>query len=432
MITCMAISTSALSQTSDMQQLLSPAVSKKIVPVTRPMSREERDSELSVRTRRAAAYDPHYIQMGEWTLAPSVETFTRYMDNVYATDNNKQEDFVYGVRPEVVLRSNFLTHQLNANFYVEDGNYNKIKEEDYTDYGADVSARYDVYPGMAIPLVLGYSQNHSRRDEPEDRTSIDPAVYKVTKGQTGVRLTGDFLEINARAGFQNVTYEDTTSFAGTPVDNSSRARTIYTNNVKVGFPQEAMIAPYVYGTVQSTRYDRDRDIFNISRDSRDVEGGVGSYFNFTDVLRSSLETGYVRREFDDSSLDPVGALTCSVNLNWDATTLASFALTGDRSIRETATSSSSQIQTTIGLGMIYELAPNIILKPAIGYLQRDYQQSDNKIKAYTADMEGLYKINPNIWASLKYRGISQDEDNSSAGNGSYDGNTITLSLKFQL
>ncbi|PZP55834.1 MAG: hypothetical protein DI586_05580 [Micavibrio aeruginosavorus] len=414
-----------------MRDLMYPSLSPAIAQF-KHISREQRERELSVRTRRSPQYDPNNIRLGELILAPSVTTFTRYSDNVYGQDDNTDGDVLFGIRPEVSIRSDLPLHQLNAKFFVEDGNYNKLKQEDYTDYGSEIGGRFDVYPGMAIPFALAYAQGHTRRDEPENRSSIDPTVFTVFGGGTGVRMSGDLIEVNGRTGFQTFKFDDTTSFAGGRIDNSFRDRTHFTNTVSVGFPQEAIVAPFVYGGYRTTTYDKESSGF--SRDSRDIEGGVGSFFNLTRVSQSDFRIGYVDREFDDSSIDPVTALTYQLNFNWDATTLASFNLFGKREINETALDASSQIETSVGLGMLYELAPNILLKPELGYRTRDYQQSDLEIKAYTVDMQAIYKLNPNVWATLDYTGVSQEESGSTAidTTDGYDENRLTLSLKFQL
>lgn len=433
MITLMVSSTSALSDTTDLRALRNSLPPEKIVPLSSLLSREERDGELSVRTRKSPSYNPHNIRVGEFILEPSIETFGSYTDNVYLTDNNKESDFIYGVRPELKLRSDFIRHQLKAEFYYEDGNYRKISEEDYDDYGATVEGLYDVYQGLSIPLSFGYKQSHSRRDDPEDRRSIDPTVFNVTSGSTGFILNGHSLNASFRTGFQNFKYDDTTSLLGGRIDNSDRDRIIWSHYASVGFPTEAVVAPFAYAAFRTISYDQSVDNLGIARDSDEIETGVGTKVSFSDVTKATFRVGHVNREFDDSSLDSISDYTYGIDLNWEPSTLMAFSLAGQRQIKETSTTASAKIETSLRLSMLYELAPNILLEPQVAYIDTEYTQSgDYKTQAYEAGVDATYKLNPNLWATLEYEYKNEDETGSSSSFGGFKNNIVALSLKFQL
>lgn len=429
----MVSSTSALSETTDMRELRNPSTAVHIVPVPHLMSREERERELSVRTRTTPSYDPQHLRFGEFILAPSVEVFSKSSDNIYLTSRNQESDIVNIVRPELVVRSDFERHKLNTDFYYEDGKYRKIGEEDYQDYGASLDGSYDFYQGVSIPVKLGYQQDHSRREDPEDRRSIDPTVFKVTNGQTGFVINGHSLNVNMRTGFQSFAFDDTTSLTGTPIDNSDRDRTTWTNFASVGFPEEAILAPYLYAMHKKTSYDQTVDNFGISRDSHDMEGGVGTIVNFSDVTKSTFQVGRVKREFDSSTLDPISAYTYLLNLSWEPSALMAFSLSGQRQIKETATIASAKIESSLILSMLYELAPNVMVQPKLAYINRDYKQStDYKTIDYEAGIGTVYKLNPNIWTTLEYKYRTEDATGSAVTSGGYNDNAITFSLKFQL
>ncbi len=431
-VTIISLSNAASSHASNIELLnLSPVPSN----YKKAISREQREQELSVRTRRSSSYDPQNIRMGEIIFAPSIETYTTFSDNVYGRSDNEREDIILGIKPELKIRSDLPLHQINARFYADDANYKKLKEEGYTDYGSEFDGRFDVYPGFAIPLSLSYGQQHSGRDDPDERISAEPTIYRLLQGRTGLRLTGDFIEINALTGFERYKYDDTVSFSGATIDNSSRDRDVFANTLSLGFPQTSIIAPFVYISHKMTSYDQEVDAFNISRGSDETETGIGSIFNFTPVTRSTFRIGQVTHNFDDPRADEIKTLTYSADLNWDASTLAAFSLSGSRGVEEVFLNSGAKIQTAFELGMTYELAPNILARPSIGYIEKEFEEfSEGKTTAVVGGMELTYKLNSNVWTTLQYNGISEKTESNPGGVGAdgYDKNTITLSLKLQL
>lgn len=433
-VTFAGMSTSALSQTTNMRELRNLPASVTATPYMPFLSRESRERELSVRTRTSPSYDPQNVRIGEVIFAPSLKTFTEYTDNVYGTDDNRSDDMLLGVRPELNVNSDLPLHQISANFYVEDGNYKEIKEEDYTDYGASLNARYDFYQGLSLPVSIGFIQQHSIRDNPEDRRSIDPVVSRVLNSYIGIRKSGDYVDMSLGTAFQSSKFENTTSFAGTPIDNSDRDRQVVINTATIGFPVTSIVAPLLYASQKTTTYDQSVDNFGISRDSEDIEVGFGALFNITPVTKSSFRLGKVMREFDDPAADEIDALTYTLNLNWEPSTLAAFSLTGDRKIRETSSTAGANLESTVKLGMIYELSPNVILNPEIGYIKNEYMEfSEGETTAMTADMEVIYKLNPNVWTTLEYSGVTQEiEDTDTFDNEGYARNMVRLSLKLQL
>ena len=122
-VTLLCSSVSAFSQTSSvssamplplnnaalspqMASLMFPSLGKKdATPAF--TSRDQRDAELSVLTRKAREYNPQNIMLGLYTLAPSVEVGSDYTDNVYASSVRQREDWVRTLRAEMIARSDF-------------------------------------------------------------------------------------------------------------------------------------------------------------------------------------------------------------------------------------------------------------------------------------------------------------------------------------
>ena len=58
-------------------------------------------------------YDPLGIRAGPFLIYPSLNVSEAYNDNVFATDNDTDDDFITLISPQLRAESNFSRHSLN-------------------------------------------------------------------------------------------------------------------------------------------------------------------------------------------------------------------------------------------------------------------------------------------------------------------------------
>lgn len=390
------------------------------------------DEKLSIRTRMNPAYDPNGLRVGDFTFSPSITNSLRYTDNVYATDVGKVHDFIYAVRPELNIKSDFVRHEISAGFSAERGLYNDISSENYTDYTASLKGRIDITGQTSVPMNFSYQRSHYLRGSPDDRASRSPTVFDYIKAGTGIIHKGQTLVMKVLADAQRYIFEDNDAAAG-PVDNSDRDRDELSLYTSIGLSEEGYFAPYIYSNLKNTDYDKSRDREGVNRDSNEYEIGIGTIASISDITRASFNIGYLNRDMADGKFDDLGALTYGFNFSWEPSPLVMFLLEGNRTTQESILSGASgSVVSDAGLTMDYELFPNVFLYPNISYQERDYEGIDKVVTSYRAGINGTYKMNQNLWLSVSYRYITQeDEGEDTNGEDTYDGNTYGISLKLQ-
>ncbi|HEU4839490.1 MAG TPA: outer membrane beta-barrel protein [Micavibrio sp.] len=390
------------------------------------------DEKLSIRTRMNPAYDPSGLRVGDFTFSPSITNSLRYTDNVYATDVGKMHDFIYAVRPELNIKSDFVRHEISAGFSAERGLYHDITSENYTDYNASLRGHLDVTGQTSVPIDFSYRRAHTLRGSPDDRVSSSPTVFDFFKAGTGIVHKGQTLVMKVLADAQRYIFQDN-SIPGGRIDNSDRDRDELSLYTSVGFSEEGYFSPYIYSNLKGIDYDKSSDRSGINRDSNEYEIGVGTIASISDITRASFNIGYLNRDMSDRNFDDIGALTYGFNVAWEPSPLVMFLLEGNRTTQESIlTGASASVTSDIGLTMDYELFPNVFLYPTVGYQERDYEGIDKIVTSYRAGINGTYKMNQNLWLSLSYRFITQEEDGEdTTGEDEYDGNTYGLSLKLQ-
>jgi hypothetical protein len=390
------------------------------------------DESLSIKTRIHKAFEPSGFRLGDINIFPSLINALNYTDNVYASRIGAVEDFVRTVRPELNIRSDFIRHQINLNFSAERGLYKKITSENYTDYNASIDGRVDITGQTSAPFSLSFERGHIRRGSPDDRASLEPTVFDLWQASTGLVHQGQTLAMKAIAEIKQYFYDENITAAGR-IDNSDRDRKELSLYTSIGMAEEAYLAPYVYSGLKSISYDKDIDRDGFSRNSSEYELGTGTIINLSDITRASFNVGYLNRHFSESRFANINAFTYGFNLSWEPSPLVLFLFKGDRAIREVITTdSSASIDSTISLTADYELFPNVSLSPTIGYQESEYEGIDKTITAYNGGIDTTYKMNQNLWLSLSYRYITQDDEGAdSDGADEYKNNTYGFSLRLQ-
>ena len=387
---------------------------------------------LSVTTRQNPDYDPSGIRVGDFNFSPSISNTLKYNDNVYASSIEKVHDLIFTVRPSMNISSDFVRHEMSANFYVEKGLYKDNDGEDYTDYSGELNGRIDITGDTSMPISLAITRDHVRRGSPDERANLRPTVFKLFEGTVGLAHEGQKIAVKTIAGFKRYVFENTIGTLGT-VDNGDRDRNLYSLYTSVGLSPDAICAPFVYADILKTEYDRGLDSNGFNRNSFQYEAGVGTTLNFSDVTKATFTVGRLRRHMEDDNLKDTTGLAYAVNVVWEPSTLASFMLEGKRTMDEsTLDGISGSIGSSLRLSMNYELFPNLFFNPYVGFIERIYEGlNDPKTHTWDAGIAATYKMNRNVWLGASYQYINQDEKEPSPDLDSYENNVFGVSMNLQ-
>jgi hypothetical protein len=390
------------------------------------------DKQLSLSSRLNPEYDPQGIRLGDYTLLPNVSLGTSYDDNIYRNDDIKEGDLLYTTKTGFSLKSDFVRHALNFGASYENGTYRDLTGENYDDYNANISGRVDLTGQTAMPFSFSYAHDHIRRGSPDDLIDDEPVFFDLWTATTGLVQQGRLLAIKVLANLQRYIFENSKDLNGV-VDNSDRDRGEYSLYTSIGMNADAFIAPFVYSNILQLDYDRGIDRGGFNRDAMHYEAGVGTIINFSDITSASFTVGRFERRADDPQLEDFGDFSYGVNLKWEPSTLASFLLSGDRTVRETVRKDvTGSIDSSLRLTMDYEMFPNLIIRPSAGISENEYQgDAGGRTVSKSGGLQFTYKMNQNLWLTTSYQYTKQEEKEDGPDLTSYTDNTYNLSLKLQ-
>ncbi|OFW88913.1 MAG: hypothetical protein A3B66_06985 [Alphaproteobacteria bacterium RIFCSPHIGHO2_02_FULL_46_13] len=377
------------------------------------------------------SYDPIGLDVWAFTLNPSLTTSTKFTDNVYAVDNNAQSDRIWIARGELLLKSNFTRHKLNVRSFTELGRYSDFGSEDYDDHGISMDARIDVTDSDNIPLTFNFAKLHEDRENPDNQGNLNPLLYRLSEGSAGLVHTQQTIIYKIITTLRRMVYEDSEGTSGT-IDQSVRDKDIFGVYTNVGIIPDAIIAPYIYGNFLKLDYPH-LEASGISRNSTDIEAGLGTIVTISALTRLSFNAGQKNRNFDDNAFDDLKTFTYGSNISWEPLEYLSFLLEADKTIQEaTFTGTSASINTTYRISANYQIRDNLYLQPAYSLLDRNYQgAAGGRLQTESSGLNIVYKMNPNIWMNASYQHTNQDKKEDASGLRAFQKDLYGLSLKLQ-
>ena len=322
-------------------------------------------------------YDPLGIRAGAFLIYPSLTVSEVYNDNVFAVDNNKDDDLITIVEPQVRAQSNFSRHRLGLTAGSEVAFHINEEDEDYQDFFVEGDGRLDITRQNFIDAELSFARDHRNRDDPEDEGDRDELTELYRYGgelsftqlfnRLNFRLTGSALRRD---------YTESEDADEDVVDYDARLRT--------GFFVSPRINTFVEGRYNIERRDRSEDFNGVERDSQGWGVSGGAAVDFTELLVGEFSVGYRRQYFDEGDFDEEHGIGYDIDLTWTPTLLTTVTASGGGDFEPTTQDDAeSNFRSTAALGVTHELLRNVILAADVGYTRDDFgsDRTDDTIRA---------------------------------------------------
>jgi hypothetical protein len=379
----------------------------------------------SVLDRPRPELDPLGVRAGSFLVFPQVETGVTYETNVFARPNNEDGDFIFVVAPEIVARSDFSRHAITAEVGAEVGRHADFSSENYEDYRAALSGRYDIGVGGAATAGIAYARDHEGRGDPDSPFgAAEPVEYSSLRGDIG--YSQRFNRVTAGIGFaaEKLDYDDVAATGGGVVPQDVRDRWQYDTSVRIGYEIQPSFEAFVRGTYSFVDYRNKA----IDRNSEGYEIVVGSDFDLTGLITGTAYVGYLTRDFDNAAFEDISGPSFGLDVYWAVTQLTTVRLSGSRSIQET-TAAGARERTRLGLGADHELLRNLIVSADLSYQNDDFTGVAQEDRFYSLDVEATYILNRNLYTRAGY--AFETRESNVAGR-DYDNNVMLLRVGARL
>lgn len=377
--------------------------------------------------RQRPEVDPLGVHAGAFFVYPSLGISETFDDNVFATQNNEQEDFITIVSPTVSAESTWSVHELNLGAGARIGRYADFDSENFEDYFVNADGTYEFTPRSYLNGRLAFNRLHEGQGDPD----VGGAPDEFNLSEAGVRFFQDFARASAEAQAK-VEFWDYDARAGA----ANRDLVIYSTSLRGDYKFDDEYGAFArlsgnWREPSSTlrtfgaapRYDRT---------SNGWQADVGVAFDLTGVTFGEVFAGYREQYYTDSRLDDVNGLSFGAEVVNNFTRLTTFTGRVESSIEETTTiGASSFVQNSFSLTADHELRRNILLHAGASYDTFEYQGIDRDADRWGGTLGATWMANRNMHFNADYTYTDHSETGVASAN-DWNRNMVMLGLTLHL
>lgn len=280
-------------------------------------------------------YAPIGIKAGNFLFKPALEVSTGFDSNPARVPNGRASSFVVAA-PELLVRSQFERHQLDADLRGSYTDTQQFQAFSHPNVDAKLKGRYDVTNTTAINGEARYVLDGDDPGTPRIVNKFAKLPLVSTAGGTlGVTQDVDRLQMSFKGAVDRVTFQDATLTNGTTVSNQDRNFTQVAGQTRLTYALTDEFKPFVTASIDRRTHDLPVDFTGFRRDSTGEAVEAGMTFALGDKLTGDAAVGYLARSYSDPKLAGISGFIVDAMLVWQATKEVSVQLDAKSQVAET-------------------------------------------------------------------------------------------------
>ncbi|WP_426024082.1 outer membrane beta-barrel protein [Brevundimonas sp. PWP3-1b1] len=352
-----------------------------------------RDRAVAVRDRPQPAYDALGIRTGGFTVFPRLPFDIVHDDNVFAADDDRQAATTLRLRPEIVARSNWSRHALQAHGRVAIDRNLDFDSENTTDWSLGAAARLDGVRGANLVAGADFAKAHEARTAAgADPITQEPVAFDLASASLGAERAKGRLRVSARAAVDRYDYRDGFGETGAVIEQDDRDRTVFTLTGRADYALSPATAIFLQMTSDDRDYDRIAGRPLRTSSGRQTLAGVD--FELGALVRGEIAAGYIRQDFEDAAFGDLDGFGGRAKLSWFPTQLTTVTAAAARTVEDTGViDSAGALRTDLSLSVDHELLRNLILTAQATYADDAYNGLPRTDTRFGAGVSAVYRIN---------------------------------------
>lgn len=379
----------------------------------------------------AGEYTP--VKWGSFLLTPKLTIEQSFNDNIFATDDDAEADYITALKPSLLIQKTYRDHEFALEAKGEALKYWENSDEDVINFKSEFRGKVVVRRVLTLPFKLSYESAHHDRQEERGVFSREPTGFKLLKTEIGADYKPSRLGIGIYTGYNQIRHDNGESFTGAPIINEDSDYDSLYARIVARYETKADWTPFAslqIGKNDFLRRTHDGAGFNgLKRDNRVIRALMGAEFNDHEMWKGSAAIGHDWRKYDDGSIDDIAALSAEGNIEWAPTRKLNLVLNFLRQSEEDSIVDRGMVQTDVKLGVRYELQQNIYLHGNTEWKNTEYESIDRTDDLYGAGFGVSYVLNRRLEAGASY--LHHFRESSQAGS-DFDSNVFMLRLTGKL
>lgn len=378
---------------------------------------------------RPGPYDPLGIRAGRFRIFPSVDTDLTMSDNVLLSRTNRQADVSMGLRPQILVRSDWANHELTLRATADTRFYRELESEDDRAYDLEATGRLDITRRTQATARVLYGVVQEDRSSDDAQASGSRAELTTSGVAAGLSHRFNRLTVAIRSGVTDFDYQDARDGTGLAINNDDRDYRETSFGMRASYAFRGGLTAIADAETLSRDYRSAVDDDGFDRDSEGVRLRAGLAADISPVWQAEVTLGYGRQAADDPQLGEISGLLIDGLLAWRPNALTTVQLDAASRIEETTLANAAGVLTrAIGLELRHALLRELILTGRLSGEWQDYNRPAPDQTRTTMTLAADYALNRAAALNATFthgRTVTEDETTD------YRENRLRLGLRLQ-
>ena len=284
---------------------------------------------------------------------------TEHDDNVFRGQNRRRSDFIFRLKPNLRVVTDWDNGQLQLALNVESARYASFSRESYDDVTLKLGGETDAGQAGKLGLDLSYDRKKEARGSIEDPGQLfDPTIATLLEGT--LRASYDFDQgpfTSADTRLRQLTHAGP---AG--LDRSSDDRFEFDLRARTGWRFGGGSIAYLEPRYVDSIYDKPTDNFGFKRNAKRYQASAGFEWDISPQTYVEARVGYFIRDFEETRFNSVSGINYAAAFTWNPTDFLTVRGQFRRDIQDVILqNTSSAVSTSFGLNLEYEFLDNLLL-----------------------------------------------------------------------
>jgi hypothetical protein len=376
-----------------------------------------RTQNVSVLERPRPELEALGLRSGGFLIFPKASLSEAYEDNVFASETNRQTDWITSFAPSLVAESQWSRHQLQAHLSADTFRYANFSTQNNTTYSAGAAGRLDVVNGTAITGGIAYD----RLVEPRTAASAlvnerDPVKYDQIAVDLGGQREVNRFKLTAAAHYRSYDFKNNQAITGGVINEQYRNNQTWEESVRADYAVSPALAVYATAVHNSWNFHAPLTRTDVDRDASGYQVAAGVDFEVTRLVRGQIQAGYLDESFKDARVGDASGLGFLGKVEYFPTQLLTLTFNAARQVNPTGLiGAAGALHSEFGAQADYELLRNLILSASAHRLHDDYRGLDRTDNIWTGQLGANYLINRRIGLNLIYNYYNQKSEGLARG-----------------
>ena len=334
------------------------------------------------------------MQVGSFTLEPSIQYRIVSNDNIFSDDETQVSDLISRYGGSLALTSNWANHEVGVSARGSADRFADNTAENASDTDLSAFGTVDITRETAVSAEVGLRQFALSRNAADTTTGLER--LRVDSSRGALELSHKFSKAQVEA-FTRLRRDD---FDDAIIDtNLSNQRDRDTLLYGARISTLVGDTPEYFVEVTNTDVDFDQETAgnDFDRSNETLTFSVGKPFRFSDKVRGDFALGYFRKDYDLTTLTDINDFTVDGQIGWQLSGLTRLSGTVARRFRETTLSDSvGADEWSFGIGVNHELLRNLRLRAAIRFDSTDFRGIDREDDDFNYELSANYDIGQSL------------------------------------